>query len=236
MTDILFIVVIYRIRETESLACQTLRRLLGEEGYKQHVFVHDNTTDNIYLAEAYNKGLAYALDNQYSHAVLLDDDTEVTNEYLSELQHLIEDYPQTVFVPRLTGSDGRLLSPFRHHGRLTAFNSGVAIPVELINEKIGLFSTRFPLDYLDYWFFLQLQRKNIPVKVMDSSLRHSLSISDYKNVSESRYQSLIQAEKRFAQEEGSMYPLLYHIQLLGRAVKWTLTGHRYTKETWRAAL
>lgn len=232
MSNILFIVVIYRIREADSLACRSLRNVLRDAAYEQQVFVHDNTTDNIFLAAAYNKGLAYARNNRFRYVVLLDDDTEVTGDYLSELQEMTAKDPQSVFVPRLIGADGTLLSPFRYHGRLTAFNSGTALPVDAVKA----FSSQFPLDYLDYWLFLQLNRQAVPVKILHSSLRHSLSISDYKNVSESRYQSLLQAEKLFAKEEGGIYPLQYRLRLLGRAVKWTLTGHRYAKETWRAAL
>ncbi len=236
MNGILYIVVIYRIREEDSLACRSLRQLLGDELYRQQVYVHDNTEDNIYLAAAYNKGCGYAQQHGCQWMVLLDDDTEITEEYLTELQRITEQDGSFVAVPRLEDSAGRLLSPFRYHGRLTAFNSGVAIPVGLMRDTIGTFSTDFPLDYLDYWFFLQLRRKGIEVRVMQASLRHSLSISDYSQVSAERYQSLLTAEKRFAEEEGGMYPFLYRLRLLGRAVKWTMTGHRYTKETWRAAV
>ena len=236
MNDILYIIVIYGIRETDSTACRSLRRVLGDERYGRQVYVHDNTADNIYLAAAYNKGVGYAQENGFERIVLLDDDTEITESYVSELQQMTANDNQTVFVPRLEDGNGRLLSPFRYHGRPTAFNSGVAIPVRIMQDEIGSFSSRYPLDYLDYWLFMQLHRKGVPVKVMDSSLRHSLSISDYSQVSESRYRSLLQAEKQFAFDEGGACPLLYRLRLLGRAVKWTLTGHRYAKQTWRAAL
>ena len=236
MNDMLYIVVIYGIREADSTACLSLRNVLGEERYKRQVYIHDNSKNNIYLAAAYNKGIGYARKNGFGLVVLLDDDTEITERYVSELQEMTAQDNQTVFVPRLEDGNGQLLSPFRTHGRLSAFNSGVAIPMQTFEEKIGAFNEDFPLDYLDYWLFLQLHRKGVTIQTMTSSLRHSLSISDYQNVSRDRYQSLLQSERRFAREEGGIYPLLYRLKLLGRAVKWTLTGHRYAKETWRAAL
>lgn len=236
MNKILYIVVIYGIQETDSTACRSLRRVLGDERYGQQVYIHDNSNLNIYLAGAYNKGVGYARTNGFGRIVLIDDDTEITESYITELQRMTANDNQTVFVPCLEDGNGRQLSPFLYHGRLTAFNSGVAIPVQVFQDKIGVFNDNFPLDYLDYWLFLQFHRKGIGVQTMKSSLRHSLSISDYQNVSPDRYQSLLQAERRFACEEGGIYPPLYRLRLLVRAVKWTLTGHRYAKETWRAAL
>jgi len=235
MREVLFIVVIYGINEGDSIACRSLRKILGEERYEQDVYVHDNTKNNIFLAGAYNKAYRYAREMGYRRMVIIDDDTEITKEYVAELQEIAARNEEKVYVPKLADKREKRLSPFKTHGRVTAFNSGVVIPIKVM-EKVGGFSENYPLDYSDYWFFLQLHRRGIEVSEMQSELLHELSINDYEGVTRERYLSLLKAENRFAKEEGGIYPLLYRMKLLCRAVKWTITGHRYTKETWRAAI
>ena len=230
MNKILFVIVIYGISREESPAWRQLQTMPGAE--PEDVYVHDNTSDNRYLAAAYNGAWQYAEQNGYAWMVLLDADTAVTPQYLEAVREAAgRNEGNRVFCPTLIDGRGRVLSPFRAYGIPTAFNSGLLIPVRLVRE-IGGFNEAYPLDYLDYWFCRRLHQLHIPLETLPVSLHHSLSVTDYKQVPRWRYLSLLSAEKRFAAETGRQGR--YKLLLLCRLIKWTLTGHKYVKETYNA--
>lgn len=230
MEDVLFILIIYQTTIEDSKACDCLKNLLGKD-WRTYVYLHDNTENNIFLAEAYNQGVKHALALQKDWVVLLDADTEITQDYLNALNNIVSHRQTGVWVPDLLNADAHLLSPFRHNGVDTAFNSGMLLPVKDI-QAIGGFNLQYPLDYLDYWVCWQLSQRRIPLHRMNVKLRHNLSVLDYKQVSRERYLSLLEAEHRFAAETGHL--LKYKIVLMGRAIKWALLQHRYFKETAKA--
>ena len=247
MNDILIILVIYNIRQEDSLAYGALQRLLDKNPLQQCLYVHDNSPCNKMLSGAYNEGLKIARRQNKQWILLLDEDTLLTKEYLDSLQHL--DPQKDAFVPILTGENGNILSPFwysatngpfaglyqspRKNRILSAFNSGVILKCKTM-ETIGEFSSRYPLDYLDYWLFRRLYLKNAAIEILDVKLSHNLSIEDYSHVSSERYRSILSAEKRFAAECGKRSLCFYRWHLTGRLMKWLLTGHPYIKETYKA--
>lgn len=232
-TNILYIVVIYGIRKEQSAAYRSLLTYLPEGERSRNVYIHDNTLHNVYLAQAYNEGFSYAEEHGFSHIVLLDHDTELTEEYLSSLRRAITSAPEAVWVPTLCTARGKRLSPFRRWGMKIAFNSGMLIPVTAI-RKIGGFNTAYPLDYLDHWVCYRFHQEEIALRTLPVRLTHALSVSDYRHVPQWRYLSLLRAEKQFAQDIGRTGE--YKIRLLGRLIKWTLTRHPYIRETRDALL
>ena len=227
MNKVLYIVVIYGIRREESLAWQGVHALLGDAD----LYVHDNTNENIYLAKAYNEGLRHAKANGYSWLVLLDADTQVTEQYLKAVQETVESHqPESAYCPVLIGEKGQQLSPKKVYGIPVAFNSGLLLPVAVI-DNLGGFNEAYPLDYLDYWLCYQLQQRQIPLRTLPVQLTHTLSLQDYSHMPAWRYASLLEAEKRFAQETG--HTRAYRWRLLGRWLKWTITGHPYARETYQ---
>ena len=228
MNKILYIVVICGIRREESPAWQRLHTLSGDTD----IYVHDNSKENVYLAKAYNEALRYAKAKGYTWIVLLDEDTQVTKEYIEAVQEIAQkEQPECVYCPVLIGKNGRQISPLKAYGIPVAFNSGLLIPVRVM-ETIGGFNEAYPLDYLDYWLCYQLQQKHIALKTLPMRLQHALSLQDYAHMPAWRYASLLEAEKRFAQETGNNRR--YRWLLLGRLLKWALTGHRYVRETYQA--
>jgi len=232
MNNILFVIVLYNKTREQSLAWQSLCKCLSAEQL-QKVYIHDNTRHNIYLAAAYNLALRKAQDEGYTWLCLLDDDTEVTAEYIESLtERTSQDNETKVWVPRLVGSDGKIMSPFRHLGILTALNSGTVISTSVM-QSIGGFNVQYPLDYLDYWLFRELHRRRISIGLLSAKLIHHLSCSDYSDMPRERYLSILKAEKQFAGEGGYAVMIYYKFQLLGRLIKWTLTKHPYILETFR---
>lgn len=231
MSDILYILIIYGVTKEESRAWQCLQKLLPAEELLRNVYVHDNNVHNIYLAEAYNTGLQFASTHGFKYIVLLDHDACLTAEYISAIRHASTENQNAVWVPVLMSPRGKQISPIHKWGMQVAFNSGMLLPVKIV-QSFGGFNTNYPLDYLDYWVCHQLYSLHIPLLTLPVTLEHSLSVLDYANVPKWRYLSLLAAEKRFANEIGMQKQ--YKIRLLGRLIKWSLTGHKYVKETWNA--
>ena len=230
MNTVLFIIVIYRIHREESSAYLKMHALLPAD--TKAIYVHDNTEKNIYLAAAYNQGLAYAVANGFKYIVLLDADASPTEEYLSAVQQAISSGEQHAFwAPNLVSAKGLKLSPSVHWGIPIALNSGLLLPVTLLQE-IGGFNTDYPLDYLDCWLCYQLQQRHIPLHTLPVTLLHDLSVTDYSRVPRERYLSLLSGEKRFAKETGHVWR--YRFRLIGRLIKWSFTRHPYVQETWKA--
>ena len=251
MSDILFVIVIYNIRRDESVAYRTLSELLSAEEMAENVYVHDNTDNNVMLHGAYNAGLREAEKRGKKMIVLLDDDTEVTKEYMEALQSCGRE--DDVYVPRLVNKKGQQLSPFSYRRDkgpfwrkrrkklinsdkyvLTAFNSGCMMRCEAL-RALGGFAEDYPMDYLDFHMFLMFHDKKLKVRLLDVSLKHELSVENYRaGVSKERYMQLLSAEERFSDELGGEAKRIYKQRLVMRLVKWRLSNHPYIKETYQA--
>lgn len=232
--DILYIIVIYGIAKEQSTAWQCLHKLLKQDEFDRCVYVHDNTAHNVYLAEAYNQGMAYAAKQGFEYMVLLDDDAAPTPVYIRAMQQIVESGDHhAVWAPILQNAQGQRLSPRRRWGMEVAFNSGLLLPLHVLQE-IGGFDTNYPMDYLDYRTCYLLHQHGVVLHTLPVTLMHDLSVNDYTQVSRGRYLSLLQAERRFAKD--SQHLCSYRMFLLARLIKWALTGHPYIKETWNALI
>lgn len=168
-------------------------------------YVHDS--ENSGLASAYEMAADLARNTGEQWLMLLDQDTYLTHDYLNEAFKLIENTTKKniVFVPQIVEKN-KILSPLKDNqpvipGRyvkqqIAAINSGTIINESTVRE-IGGFNQEFPLDYLDHWIFHMLNEKGIPIQVMKAKLTHSLSVSNIREVSNHRLESILRAEKKF---------------------------------------
>lgn len=233
MGKVLYVVVIYGVSIEDCISYQSLKQCLSEEECKKDVYVHDNTYNNVFLAAAYNEGLKYAIAHGYEWMTLLDEDTTVTQEYVNGVKNVITQKAVRVVVPRLVNARGKMLSPKKLYGVQTAFNSGLTIRCDVI-EQIGGFNTDYPLDYLDHWLCRKLYDMGIRLEVLPMCLQHNLSVADEHYVDSARYRSILAAESRFAHEFGIERRYQWH--LAGRLMKWIVTGHPFVKETFEALI
>lgn len=231
MGKILYVVVIYGVSIEDCISYQSLKQCLTEEEYMDDIYVHDNTHNNVFLAAAYNEGLKYALAHGYEWMTLLDEDTMITQEYVDSIRQAVQQPQFGVLVPQLIDVHGNVLSPKKLYGVLTAFNSGLTIRCDIV-EQIGGFNTDYPLDYLDHWLCRRLYDKEIPIEVLPVRMHHNLSVANEHYVDSVRYQSILSAERRFADEFGIRRYYKWH--LTGRLMKWIITGHPFVKETFKA--
>lgn len=218
------------------------------EDISNHLIV--NSTSNEKLSGAYNYALNYATAHQKDWLLLLDQDTEITGEYLSKLSDYLNGShiePDTVAIVPFLSENNKILSPrkvsaigwWQHdikdagiqRGHVSAFNSLSLLWVDFI-LSIGGFSTEFPLDMLDHWYYFQMYKNEKNVYVLDTVIQHQLSVSDYEqNVSLSRHHDLLQAEKAFAKSLGLTHYFTYKVRLFLRMSKHLLTfeDKRYAK-------
>lgn len=244
-TDVLFIIVLYKVKLEASLAYQSLVKIFGNQT-DTHIYVHDNTNDNIKLAKAYNLGVDYANKRHIQWIILLDQDTEVTHTYIDAVQHFLSNPTTQVSVPMLINAAGKQLSPFYYNKNkgpflkqsfmkhpnwcITAFNSGTIIHIDAI-KKIGYFNEDYPLDYLDYDYFLKFDKHNIAVTPLNAILVHHLSVDAHNQITRERYESILKAELKFAKQLGSTALLYYRLCLLGRSIKWIFKRPTLVRQT-----
>ena len=151
---------------------------------------------NAGLAKRYNLALQRASAEGYDWLLLLDQDTQLSEGYLSEILLLsttLQDSKNIVaIVPKLVQRD-QMLSPhlpltfywhkpepigLAHAGvlapRVQAFNSGALLRTSAL-RAIGGFPEHFWLDYLDHATFYRLQAAGGKIFLMQAKLEHALS-------------------------------------------------------------
>lgn len=247
------VLVLYRMRLQESHCYRSLVHSLQAGGYTGRIalFVYDNSPDadtsgsapgahtvlgsvqyqhdpaNGGVAAAYNAGLQEARSNGSAWLLLLDQDTELTREYIEELLQATITVPDRVaaIIPRLM-QDGMTHSPqhlprLSHHpvagqvsGLLpmdvTAFNSGAALRVAALNG----FPKHFWLDFLDHAVFHSLQASGGRVWLLRSALKHELSTERLGvDATIARYRNVLLAERDFYRGYGSPSDrIFYHLR------------------------
>lgn len=205
---ILFAVVIYRILPMDSTTLRTLlSSMRGVDRLQVKILVLDNSPvpagnfgtqqefeyvafgENAGLARAYRHAGAVAKALTADFVVTLDQDSNVSPEYLSQLRDHARRYAgqEVAFCPTILSS-GRVVSPYVYSrtgrarfgegkGVLHAINSFSAYATSLLAEK-NIIDDYYWLDALDFVIYENLCRQNIPVIQMDVEVAHSLSVVD----------------------------------------------------------
>ena len=176
------------------------------------------------LPPAYNKALEIAEARDVPWLMLLDSDTEISAEFLNACVRAANELngsPQIAAIvphveeggfahsPRQVGWLRRRALPPGFSGvstsELIALNSGAAVRVSAM-QALGGFNSEFWLDYLDYWLFRALQRRNLRVYVLHETVEHSLSLADAaKRMSVERYRNMLDAEHYYTASYGSAW-------------------------------
>lgn len=264
---VLAVVVLYKMTFAESRSLTSLRTILSkDEALAKTIglMVCDNTpceqappsdysgkfysdVTNPGLAHWYNFALKNAAETGARWIMLLDQDTEVTAEYITEAiaqSEVAEEAREIIaLVPKLI-QNGVVCSPltpptYRHPlpfdmaftgiapRRLHVFNSGAILRVSAL-QAAGGFPRDFPLDYLDHATFAALQSQGGKLFVMQSSLEHELSSSNVKRTDAAavaRHRNILLAERKFYQHNGSVRDRIYRRVRLMRGAMGVLVRH-----------
>ncbi len=254
--SIQIIIVLYGCGLSQSTAFTSLKKQLKKRKTDIHydiiIFNNDtkqqinssddltiiNSTSNKKLAFAYNFALKRAIEQHREWLLLIDQDTEITDEYFTELENYLSAPKEknVVSVVPFLVSHNRAVSPERiddfiwktHSitqqkgictGRISAFNSMSLLKVDFI-KKIGGFNEQYPLDMLDYWVYNQIYKRVKKVSVLNVKIEHNLSLLDKKKyIPLSRYKDLLSAENKFVKTELNLSHYLSHkLRLIYRVV------------------
>lgn len=193
------------------------------------IYLHDPSNPG--LAKSYNRALKRAESNGSRWLLLLDQDTELTEDYLHEVAAMVtaDTGEYGVLAPKLLAGS-RLLSPHipmyaplqpplsaevsgPQTRTLSFFNSAALFRVASL-KGIGGFPEEFWLDYLDHAVFHQLQQKQERVFILKSSLQHSLSSMAADAEEDPRWVrrqvNILHAQFRFYARYGDKGALLRH--------------------------
>lgn len=256
------VVVLYKLKPEESKTFLTLKKYLFskfEHLSDFELILYDNSPEpqafspleykgvqinyihdprNLGIVPAYNHAWEKAKENGSKWLLLLDHDTELTEEYVNKVFKLGEFSKEIAAVVPKIQSENQMISPvFSHSLRpltedmpvpglqekpVMAINSGALIAVDFLN-KLGGFNEGFPLDYLDHWLFYEIYALGSKVWLLDVTLEHELSVMDYSRVSMKRYKSILESEISFYQNYKKDLYGAYKAQLAKRFLKQILT-------------
>lgn len=253
MNQFLFVVVVYKMNVADA---PTLRSLFERSDLlRQHavrVLIIDNTPgaggswlalDNEveYVALGKNGGLASAYQiafrkakaNGCDYLVLLDQDSEVTDELIVTLGSIrnLRAEGVGIWCPRVI-SCGKYVSPYSvgvftwptynppspRSGRVYGINSFSVVNVSFL-ENIGGFNEFYWLDCLDMWLYEAAHGAGWEVRCLDVTMQHDLSLVSGR-VSLDRMKNIAFYEGCFASEYWSAARILGTVvRLCARGVK-----------------
>jgi len=281
-SSILSVIVLYNRELSQSQSVSSLLQILKENpGWATHFslvlydnspqpqshtfladfpihYVHDPSNGG--LARAYNHALERAASDEREWLLLLDQDTSLTPEFISELVATSEAVHSrrevAAIIPKLQVK-GKIESPSDdffdqmrrqfeepqpvmnqdvvgvQQQRLCSYNSGSALRVAAL-QSIGGFPAEFWLDFLDHAVFHALYSKGYRVYVMRATLPHDASYSDVGSIPSWRLHNILLARTLFVKKNGSFIDrTLYRIWLLrhSRSLRNSCKDPRMWKET-----
>ncbi|WP_265458398.1 glycosyltransferase family 2 protein [Enterococcus sp. HY326] len=249
MNKITAVVVLYQEKISDLPSLAVLEKLTSQKNFQlifydnspqpqenpfaadQVLYHHDQR--NLGIATAYNYAWHQAQQFGANALLLLDDDTALTEDFFDTIASVVIEPTTGAIVPQIVAG-GQQISPVfadvyinrasqfptpgscqRH---VMAINSGSLIPLALL-ENIGGFNEDFPLDFLDHWLFWKIFQQGYTVEILDSQLQHQLSVLNYSQVSNQRYQSILTAEANYYQHYQQELLPNHKKQLLKRLVK-----------------
>ncbi|MBI2966568.1 MAG: glycosyltransferase [Bacteroidetes bacterium] len=205
------------------------------------LYFHDQHNGG--LSAAYNFALNYCNEKQIFWILLLDQDTELTMEYFSEIEVTVPAITQNkevvAVIPQILNGKKKISPIILMRGGfvkelksnvygvcdfpVTGINSGTLLKVDFIT-LLGGFNPLFKMDMLDYWYFCMMYKNNKKAYIIKSILQHDLSVIDYKNVSVERYENIIKAELTFFRNYGAIDDWnIFRLRLFFRLIKQWMT-------------
>jgi rhamnosyltransferase len=119
--------------------------------------------ENVGIAEALNQGVRWAKHEGYSWLILLDQDSKLTDDFVSSMFTTWELHPQKErigsihpsYVDPETGV-GPKIRRAPDGGPVVSLTSGALMPVWIF-DKVGLFSTKYFIDYVDHEYCFRIR-------------------------------------------------------------------------------
>ncbi len=249
-SQVLAVIVLYQKPISESHSFQSLQSLLktglsvlvfdnspSAQKVKNEVYYH-HAPENPGVSGAYNFAAQKAAELEKKWLWLLDDDTLIDPEFLTDVSQKAGDHEKVeLFVPQVY-SKGQLLSPFgiernttyrlktvtpgiQNLQSLRPINSGMLLSLKLF-KKAGGYNPDLPLDFSDIEFTDRLARIHPEFYVSDHRFKQAFS-GDEKpplNTAKKRFERYLESARVYA--ETATHPKRVRQQALKRALSLTL--------------
>lgn len=204
-------IVIYNKKCSESISMSSVEKWMSKEEFKMIVF--DNSTKDYgnkeycqkksykYITYYQNKGLSFAYNRivenigkeKANYILILDDDTELNEEFVKEIKECKEadiylpivrsnkdDY---FFSPSIKVNRVRTVPIFSieeiKNKRITAINSGMLVKTN-VYENI-LYDEDLFLDYVDHDFMDKVNEKEYKIKILSATIFQDISRQNISN-------------------------------------------------------
>ena len=143
---------------------------------------------NIGLSKAYNYVISKIDLSPNNYLIILDDDTQLNDEYIEEVLENIKTNEYDIYLP-IIKSNQRIISPSNvqfncrvkaisdikqiNMKKITAINSGMIIKTSIYNEI--LYNEQIFLDYVDHDFMKNVRKNKYKIKILNSVLEQNFS-------------------------------------------------------------
>lgn len=167
----------------------------NEEFCLKEKLLYYTKKNNIGLSKAYNYVINKIKYNDGDYIIILDDDTELTDEYFNEVFEKVNNATDEILLP-IVKSNERVISPSLVQfgcrvvqakdldcidiNRITAINSGMVIKMNIFSNIT--YCEKLFLDYVDHYFMKEIREKGYKIKIMDSCIRQNFSRNEKQNI------------------------------------------------------
>lgn len=203
----------------------------------KELFTYISDTSNSGVSAAYNKAWRWAVQNDYTHLLLLDSDStfpeNAWNEYLSAANK----HKEKLILPAMISKE-RKISPFyfksgkSHYGdgiksgiiemgNIVAINSGLLVPIPVLNKVDG-FNELLPLDWSDVYFIRKAAALHVKGFHIELQVRHGLSEHNETSLKSAKFRFKLQLDgiKLVALSTKERYQMYFWMAL--KSIKLTL--------------
>lgn len=143
------------------------------------------SAENLGIARALNLGVKYALDSGYDWVCTFDQDSQVSDGFVSTMLDTYQQAPDpqrvAIIAPSYVDHDSGVRMQLKRSGNgeiLTAMTSGSVVPLTAI-RKLGYFDESLYMDAVDIEFSLRARREGMLILQSPAILFHSLGKTSY---------------------------------------------------------
>jgi rhamnosyltransferase len=143
------------------------------------------SVENLGIARALNLGVKYALESGYDWVCTFDQDSQVSDGFVSKMLDTYQQSPcpqkVAIIAPSYVDRESGVRMQLKRSGHgeiLTAMTSGSVVPLTAI-RKLGFFDESLYMDAVDTEFCLRARRKGMSILQSPAILWHSLGSTSY---------------------------------------------------------
>ena len=172
----------------------------NEEFCKQEKIMYYTKRKNVGLSKAYNYVISQIKYDKEDYIIILDDDTELNDEYFSEVFSKVKNTQADILLP-IVKSNNQIISPSLIQfgcrviqlqdlncidiNKITAINSGMVIKMKVFEST--KYCEKIFLDYVDHYFMKEIREKQYNIKVMDSCIMQNFSRNEKQSIESVRF-------------------------------------------------